>query len=159
LRKILTILLVPGRRHRRRCYVLLGYSPVPKTSTYQLDINQIRQLAGDQTSLFPVRLNVLILGEGSMPGFIVLAGGGLQGLPTPVPVFQIVYPTGTVIVDTGMDQASFAQMFGAVPFSTQAYDRLQSAMRQSQTILLTTSTWITSAVSLVRPISMSCSPN
>jgi glyoxylase-like metal-dependent hydrolase (beta-lactamase superfamily II) len=117
-------------------YILLGYSPLPKTSTYQLDIAQIRQLAGTDNRLFPVRLNTLIIGQGSMPQFVVYAGGGLQSMRMPVPVFQVVFPDSTVIVDTGMDQASFGQMFGG-SFSTENYDRLQSALRQSQAILLT----------------------
>lgn len=118
-------------------YVLFGYSPVPAASPYQLDIAQIRQLAGADSSLLPVRLNALILGESQMPKFMVFAGGGFQEIRMPVPVFQVVYPAGTVIVDTGMDKAGFDQMFPGGSFSTASYDQLQSAMRQSQTILLT----------------------
>jgi glyoxylase-like metal-dependent hydrolase (beta-lactamase superfamily II) len=118
-------------------YFLFGYSPVPRTSTYQLDIAQIRQLAGTDSSLFPVRLNTLILGQGTMPQFIVFAGGGLHPISMPVPVFQVVYPGNTVIVDTGMDKASFDQMFPGGSFSTENYDQLQTAMRRSQTILFT----------------------
>jgi glyoxylase-like metal-dependent hydrolase (beta-lactamase superfamily II) len=117
-------------------YILLGYSPIPRTSTYQLDMDQIRQLAGPDTSLFPVRLNSLILGQGSMPQFVVFAGGGLQPMSMPVPVFQVVYPDGTLVVDTGMDKTSFDEMFSG-SFSTENYDRLQSALRQSRAILLT----------------------
>jgi glyoxylase-like metal-dependent hydrolase (beta-lactamase superfamily II) len=118
-------------------YILLGYSPVPKTSTYQLDITEIRQLAQADNSLLPVRLNVLDLGGGTMPQFLIFAGGAFQETTMPVPVFQVVYPGGTVIVDTGMDKASFDQMFPGGSFSTASYDQLQSAMRQSQNILLT----------------------
>ena len=118
-------------------YFLLGYSPAPKISTYQLDLAHIRQLAQAENNLLPVRLNALILAEGKMPQFVVFAGGGLQEMRMPVPVFQIVYPGGTAIVDTGMDKASFDQMFPGGSFSTESYDRLQSAMRHSQTILLT----------------------
>lgn len=118
-------------------HILFGYSPVPQTSTYPLDIAHIRQLAGAESSLLPVRLNALILGEGAMPQFVVTAGGGLGQVRMPVPVFQVVYPNGTVIVDSGMDQASFDQMFPGGSFSTAGYDQLQAAMRRSQTILLT----------------------
>jgi glyoxylase-like metal-dependent hydrolase (beta-lactamase superfamily II) len=118
-------------------YILFGFSPVPAASTYQLDLAQIRQLAGADGSLLPIRLNALVLGQGSMPQFVVFAGGGLQSMRMPVPVFQVVYPNGTVIVDTGMDKAGFDQMFPGGSFSTEKYDQLQTAMRQSQTILLT----------------------
>ena len=118
-------------------YILLDYSPIPAAPTYPLDIAQIRQLAQGDASLLPVRLNVLSLGQGDMPQFMVLAGGGLKTIPMPVPVFQVVYPDHTVMVDTGMDQTSFNQMFGSVPFSAASYDQLQSAMRSCQTILLT----------------------
>ncbi len=123
LRGLLTILVILVIVIAVAGYFLLGYSPIPKTSTYQLDIAQIRQLAGTDSSLFPTRLNTLVLGQGSMPEFIVIAGGGLQGVRTPVPVFQIVSPTGTVIVDTGMDEASFDPDVWRVPFSTVAYDQ------------------------------------
>jgi glyoxylase-like metal-dependent hydrolase (beta-lactamase superfamily II) len=118
-------------------FILFGYSPVPQTSTYPLDLAQIRQLAGADASLLPLRLNALILGEGAMPQFVVTAGGGLEQVRMPVPVFQVVYPNGTVIVDTGMDQAGFDQMFPGGSFSTESYDQLQTALRRSQTILLT----------------------
>jgi glyoxylase-like metal-dependent hydrolase (beta-lactamase superfamily II) len=137
LRAVLTILAILVVVIAVAGYVLLGYSPLPKTSTYQLDMDQIRQLAGTDPSLFPVRLNTLILGQGSMPQFVVFAGGGLQQMRMPVPVFQVVYPDGTVIIDTGMDKSSFDGMFAGGSFSTESYDRLQSAMRQSQVILLT----------------------
>jgi len=127
---LVVILVVAG-------YILLGYSPVPKTSTYPLDIDQIRRLAEADRARLPLRLNVLIEGEGAMPQFLMIAGGGLQPARMPVPVFQIVYPEQTIIVDTGMDQASFEQMFGGGSFSTQAYEQLQPAMRHSQSILLT----------------------
>ena len=118
-------------------FILFGYSPVPQTSTYPLDIAHIRQLAGADASLLPLRLNALILGEGAMPQFVVTSGGGLGQVRMPVPVFQVVYPNGTVIVDTGMDQAGFDQMFPGGSFSTTGYDQLQTALRRSQTILLT----------------------
>jgi glyoxylase-like metal-dependent hydrolase (beta-lactamase superfamily II) len=118
-------------------YILFGYSPVPQTSTYPLDIAHIRQLAGADASLLPVRLNALILGEGAMPQFVVTAGGGLGQVRMPVPVFQVVYPGGTLIIDTGMDKAGFDQMFPGGSFSTAGYDQLQAALRRSQTILLT----------------------
>jgi glyoxylase-like metal-dependent hydrolase (beta-lactamase superfamily II) len=54
----------------------------------------------------------------------------------PVPVYQVVYPDHTLIIDTGMDRASFAQMFGG-SLSAESYDQIQSAMRHCQTILLT----------------------
>jgi glyoxylase-like metal-dependent hydrolase (beta-lactamase superfamily II) len=137
LRSLLTILAILVIIISVAGYILLGYSPVPKTSTYQLDLAQIRQLAQADGSLLPIRLNALVLGEGKMPQFVVFAGGGLQEMRMPVPVFQVVYPGGTFIVDTGMDKAGFDQMFPGGSFSTESYDRLQSAMRRSQTILLT----------------------
>ena len=118
-------------------YILFGYSPVPQTSTYPLDIARIRQLARADASLLPLRLNALILAQGGMPQFVVTAGGGLGQVPMPVPVFQVVYPGGTLIIDTGMDKAGFDQMFPGGSFSTAGYDQLQTAMRHSQTILLT----------------------
>jgi len=118
-------------------YILFGYSPVPQTSTYPLDIARIRQLAGADASLLPLRLNALILAQGGMPQFVVTAGGGLGQVPMPVPVFQVVYPGGTLIIDTGMDKAGFDQMFPGGSFSTAGYDQLQAALRRSQTILLT----------------------
>jgi glyoxylase-like metal-dependent hydrolase (beta-lactamase superfamily II) len=137
LRKILTVLLILVVVIGFLGYILLGYSPVPKTSTYQLDMAQIRQLAQADGSLLPTHLNVLFLGEGTMPQFLVFAGGGLQETSMPVPVFQVVYPDGTVIVDTGMDRVSFDQMFPGGSFSNESYDRFQAAMRHSRTILLT----------------------
>jgi len=130
---------------------------IPAAPTYPLDIAQIRQLAQGDASLLPVRLNILSLGQGDMPQFMVFAGGGLKTIPMPVPVFQVVYPDHTVMVDTGMDQTSFTQMFGGASFSAASYDQLQSAMRSCQTILLTTSTSTTLPAFPPLPTWTSCS--
>jgi hypothetical protein len=46
-------------------YILLGSSPVPEVSTYQLDVARVRQLATSGDGALPVRLNALIVAEGN----------------------------------------------------------------------------------------------
>ncbi len=118
-------------------FVLFGFSPVPAHSTYPLDIAQVRQLAQADSSLLPVRLNAVNLGAGVVPQAVVFAGGSLQQTSMPVPVFQVIYPDHTVIVDAGMDKASFDQMFTGGWYSTKNYNQLQDAMRQCQAVLFT----------------------
>ncbi len=118
-------------------YILLGTSPVPETSTYPFDVTQIRQLAASGDGPLPVRLNALIVAEGTNAKTLVIAGGGFQDQRMVFPSFQVVYADGTVVVDAVHTQAQHSQTFAGQPYDTAKYDAMQAAMRRSRIIIAT----------------------
>lgn len=80
-------------------YLLLGVSPVPKRSTYPIDLARVRPLAVEGGEPLPIRLNAVVIASGAFPQALVVAGGGLRAQPLALPSFQVVYEDGTVVVD------------------------------------------------------------
>src|SRR5262245_2968596 len=62
---------------------LLGRTPVPETSTYSLDLNEIRRLAGAIPGERPLRVNHERVAEAPLPRGAVFAG---ESLRTPHPM-------------------------------------------------------------------------
>ncbi len=118
-------------------YILLNVSPVPETSTYPIDMTQIRQLATSGDGALPVRLNALIVAEGTNAKTLVIAGGGFQNQRMVFPSFQVVYEDGAIVVDAVHTQAQHSQAFAGEPYDTAKYDAMQAAMRRSRTIIAT----------------------
>jgi glyoxylase-like metal-dependent hydrolase (beta-lactamase superfamily II) len=118
-------------------YALLAISPVPETSTYPFDVTQIRQLATSGDGALPLRLNALIVAEGTNAKTLVIAGGGFQDQRMVFPSFQVVYGDGTVVVDAVHTQAQHSQSFAGEPYDTAKYDAMQAAMRRSRMIIAT----------------------
>jgi hypothetical protein len=119
-------------------YLLLGYSPVPKTTSYQIDMARIRALAVEGGQPLPVRLNALIIAEGAYPSSLVVAGTGMQNIRMTFPTFQIVYLDGSsIVVDTPHTQAMHAEYFPGMPYYPKAYAQMQAALTKSKLILAT----------------------
>ncbi len=117
-------------------YVLLGTSPVPQETPVKIDLERLRAAAGEQSKL-PVRLNTLIVADGAYPSAMVVAGSGLGTMRMAFPTFQIVYEDGTVVVDAPHSQAAHASTFPGMPYTPEAYDQMQEAMRNSRLVLAT----------------------
>jgi len=118
-------------------YILLAVSPVPNTSNYEIDLSTIRKLAREGDGTLPIRLNAMIVAEGAYPQIMVVAGGSFQENLMPIPVFQVVYEDGSIIVDTALTAADQAQMFPGTPYYAARYNLMQNAMRHSKLVLVT----------------------
>ncbi|MFC1975706.1 hypothetical protein ACFLXQ_04860 [Chloroflexota bacterium] len=118
-------------------YVLLAISPVPDTSDYELDLALVRQLAQAGDGPLPVRLNAMIVAEGGFPEIMVIAGNGFQEQRMAFPSFQVVYESGTIVVDAVQSKADHDTMFPGKPFNDKKFDMMQAAMRASRFVLAT----------------------
>ncbi|RPJ42443.1 MAG: MBL fold metallo-hydrolase [Chloroflexi bacterium] len=118
-------------------YVLMGQAASPRTSTFELDLSKIRQMAQEKPGNLPVRLNAVVVGEGTFPRAMVIAGAGFQSERMPVAAYQLVYDDHTVMVDSTFPKEDFEQMFPGGLFDSQKYDSLQQALQKSRLILLT----------------------
>ena len=118
-------------------YFLLYVSPVPQTSDYPLDLEQVRALARSGAGELPVALNAAVIAEGSYPQIVVVAGGSFSPQRMIMPVYQVVYPDGAILVDAALSEAAFRQAFGGQPFDAAQYADMQQALRSSKLILAT----------------------
>lgn len=118
-------------------YVLLGVSPVPEASNYEIDLLQIRQLALGGEEPLPIRLNAMIVAEGAYPEIMVIAGGRFQSQRMSFSTFQVVYADQTAVIDATLAKSDYETMFPGGSYDTDKFDLLQSALRASGLILAT----------------------
>jgi len=117
-------------------FFLLAYSPLPKTSTYDLHLNQVRELASKESKL-PVKIHSLKIGTGVFPCWFQVAGECNDG-SIEFRVFQLVYEDGTSII---IDPVHDFEQHLAWPFYEEydqsAFDRMQEALKKSSKIVFT----------------------
>lgn len=118
-------------------YILMGQAAAPQKSSYDINISEIRQMARRNPDQMPTRLNVAVVGEGSYPQVLVMAGSGLQPSKMVFAAYQLVYADSTVVIDSTLPEQSYEGMFPTSPFDSQAYESIQKALQQSSLILLT----------------------
>lgn len=136
--RIATIILVSTVVLGGIKYFLFDSSPVPESSNYSLDLNEIRALARNQPGALPLELRGLLVGESSFPKSAAVAGEGLFSDRALVfTAYQAVYPDRTVIIDTAHDLEIHQTNFGESGFRQSAYDSMQKAMRESALIVIT----------------------
>jgi glyoxylase-like metal-dependent hydrolase (beta-lactamase superfamily II) len=111
---------------------LLVESGTPQ-STFELDIVELRRLAGSVEGTRPTRIQVEEVLEFEFPGHAVLAGSGWGTLELPVFSYQ-VSGGETVIIDTAMDRATAKN---ASRFEQEAYERMSAALAFADAIVIT----------------------
>src|ERR1700738_1253148 len=97
--------------------VALGLVPAAATLAaepsppWSADLDQVRQVAGMIPGPRPIRLNVIKFAESRRTKNFAVKGLPAEPSVQARTAYQIVYPDGTVMVDTGMDLATH-QFFG-----------------------------------------------
>ena len=117
---------------------LLGRTAVPEISSYVLDLPELRRLAASLPGERPVRVNHEQVAEASLPRGVVFAG---QSLFVPHPMshgaYQIVFPDGYVVIDSGFDEAGLRRMRSDAVFSTEAFAAIQRALAGARKVVIT----------------------
>lgn len=106
----------------------------------EFDIAAYRALvANDALETLPTALNVQVIGSSEAPGFAAEAGAFSAGTRTfDYATVQIVTPTGDILVDGAVDQATLDQMSkGKGHFDVAAYQRVLDAMTRAQAVMIT----------------------
>jgi glyoxylase-like metal-dependent hydrolase (beta-lactamase superfamily II) len=103
---------------------------------YRIDLAEVRELAASIPGAAPVEVRVETIGESAFPAVAVTAGDGWS--PTPMVFFsyQLAFPDGNAIIDTGMSRDDATAM-GAKSFYDDAFMRLTNAMRTARFIVVT----------------------
>lgn len=118
-------------------YLLLEISPVPETSGYQVDLAEVRKLAGNDPQALPLALNAVLIADGAYPQVIVIAGGSFQNQRMAFPSFQVGYADSSIVIDAVHRQADHQKFFPGEPYRPEQFARMQAAMQQSRLILAT----------------------
>ncbi len=130
---ILVVLLVLGWAGSS---YMLSAEPIPETSSYELDLDQIRQVAQAEGGLAPLRINEELIAEAELPRVAVFGGESFDGHPMVHRSFQIVWEDRSVIIDAAMGEAMVETMGGGA-FHQDAYDRMQQGMARAESIVFT----------------------
>jgi glyoxylase-like metal-dependent hydrolase (beta-lactamase superfamily II) len=117
---------------------LLSRTPVPATSTYALDLNEIRRLAAALPGERPLRVNHEQIALGSLPRGAVFAGESLR-IPQPMVhgAYQVVYADGFGVIDSGFDEPAFRAMNPDGPFLRDGYATVQRALGDAAWVVIT----------------------
>src|SRR5579859_362832 len=110
--------------------------PAPPWSA---DLGQVRQVAGMIPGPRPIRVNVVKFAESRRPKNFAVKGLPAEPSGQARTAYQIVYPDGTVMVDTGMDLATH-RFFGRgaeEPYFPESEARVEKALRDAKAILVT----------------------
>jgi glyoxylase-like metal-dependent hydrolase (beta-lactamase superfamily II) len=87
----------------------------------------------------PSRINYIKLAESHRPLTDIIDGGSKDDYVSARTAFQVVYPTGTVMIDSGMDQAVH-RFFGfgrEEPYWPECNAAVQEALKQAKLIVVT----------------------
>lgn len=104
--------------------------------TYKIDLAEVRALASSLPGEPPAEARVETIGEAHFPSVAVTAGDGWSPTPMTFFAYELVFPDGIGIVDTGMDKADAAQM-NAARFDDAAFQRVTAAMTAAKFVVVT----------------------
>ncbi len=113
-----------------------GVKEVP----FDADLAVIRRLANLLPGAKPVAVNGIRVAASIRPRKFVIEGGDDTPVTMPRTAFQVVYPDGTVMIDSGLDQEthdSFSTPDKREPYFPEAFAQLQQALNQARMIVLT----------------------
>lgn len=116
-------------------YWLFVESHMPGDASFALDIDQVRAVGAAVPGDKPTSIEVEQVGLFTFPAAGVVAGDGFDERLLPVYSYRLIYPDGSIIVDTALDQAVGGSRF--TNFDPQAYDRMQAAMSVAKQIVIT----------------------
>lgn len=120
-------------------FVIYAFQPlaIPERARFQVDWQQVRQLARAQEAPLPTQLNALLTAWNQTKECIILAGGGFDNHELPTYSYQIVFPDQTVIIDPVVDHETAVALFPTAKGFPEAFAQMQTAMREAAAIALT----------------------
>jgi glyoxylase-like metal-dependent hydrolase (beta-lactamase superfamily II) len=103
---------------------------------YAIDPAALHSVATASSAALPSRIEVEKIGEFSFPRTIVVAGDGFRMHRMVLVSHRVVWPDHSLIIDTAMSPEDAGKLPGATTYRA-AYERMQRAMTEAQTILFT----------------------
>jgi glyoxylase-like metal-dependent hydrolase (beta-lactamase superfamily II) len=109
-------------------------------SGFAPDLSVIRGLAQVLPGALPMAVNGIRVAASVRPRKFVIEGGDESQVTMPRTAFQVVYPDCTVMIDSGLDQAthdSFASDGKTEPYYPENFAKLRKALDRARLIVLT----------------------
>ena len=129
-------------------YYLFKRNDIPKISDFEIDLVEVRELVETENNCLPVRLNSLVVAEGEIPDWIVVAGGAPSGFSISFTSFQVVYDDKTVIIECPFNKVLYDKFCGykllgikGKHFNEENYEIMQRAMLDAEYIVATHEHW------------------
>ena len=119
-------------------FILFVYSPVPKTSSFELDFKKLRTLSSLVPGEKPKALNVLKIAKAVFPKTAVLAGSSFADHGMVMTSYQLKYPDDSyLLIDTVHDKAHHKNAFQSDDYNEANYEIMQKAIIGAKQILFT----------------------
>jgi len=111
---------------------------VPEVSSYEIDIELVRELAQSSMDSLPERINNILIAQADFMYGQVIVGGGFETYVFDFSTFQLVYgDSSTVIIDAVHDSDVHEFAFPGAPFYQDKFDEMQTALTAADLIVST----------------------
>jgi glyoxylase-like metal-dependent hydrolase (beta-lactamase superfamily II) len=110
-----------------------------KTADFSPDLAVIRAMSKVLPGALPLAVNGVRVAASIRPRKFVIEGGNDTPVTMPRTAFQIVYPDCSVMIDSGLDQATHASFSPdkPEPYFAEQFAKLQRALAKARLIVLT----------------------
>ena len=122
-------------------YFILLRGPWPEKSDFTVDFDKVRQLAAAKKSELPSRLNYLVIADGELPSWGVVAGDFGDPHKIEFPSFQLVYDDKTAIIEAPYNKRLFDKFPYGKNFYQENYGIMQQALLEADFIIATHEHW------------------
>src|SRR5262245_7587621 len=133
---LLAVLVVAGISIAARSEPLIPHDAVPYSSDL---LQMVRRAAMSIPGAQPSGINYVKVAESHRPLSEIIEGGSQERYVSARTAFQVVYPAGSVMIDSGMDQ-TVHKFFGfgrEEPYWPDRNAAVQDALRKANLILIT----------------------
>jgi len=137
---ILILFLVVGFLLTAGIYYLFIYSSIPDQSDISINMEEVKHLALSSDDPLPLDLRAMHVAIGTLPSWMILAGGSEKEYKLSCPSFEVVYSDRSIIIDVPPDEDTLAWFFTGgelLHFSLDDYHLLQERLKQADQILFT----------------------
>jgi glyoxylase-like metal-dependent hydrolase (beta-lactamase superfamily II) len=124
-------------------YFVIDRYPVSETPGFSVDLDEVREIAAAGDGELPTEVRSLVVTELALPAWFIMAGGGCEKVPFDFVAYQVVYPDGTIIIDSCSDKNAYDRIPAPVrslffrSFNEKNYDHLQQSLRTAKLVLVT----------------------
>jgi glyoxylase-like metal-dependent hydrolase (beta-lactamase superfamily II) len=102
-----------------------------------VDLATIRELASVLPGALPLAINGIKVAASIRPRKFVIEGGDETPVTMPRTAYQIVYPDGAIMIDSGLDRETHNSFGSDEPYFPEQFTKLQRALDTARLIILT----------------------
>lgn len=104
---------------------------------FDANLATIRALSAVIPGPLPIAINGVKVAASVRPRKFVIEGGDDTPVTMPRTAYQVVYPDGTLMIDSGLDRETHDSFGGGEPYFPEQFAKLQRALDRARLIVLT----------------------